>query len=86
MNIYKEIELLIKLKYGDPVHTKEYLDRLPDAVIRTAFIHLINRAWQPKLYHQRLILGINLQKPMFEQRRAKEAIHKALVEYHLLLG
>ena len=83
MNVYKEIELLIKLKYGDPNPTNEYFDRLPDDVIRTAFTHLINQAWRPKLYQQRLILGISLRKPASEQK-TKEAIMKALVEYHLL--
>jgi hypothetical protein len=85
--ISKEIEMLIKLKYGEPNASDEYLDRLPFPVISSAYYKCLMIGVMPEnpASQQRSILGIMLRRPVFEDA-AKAAIHKALIEYHILKG
>lgn len=85
--VSKEIEVLIKLKYGEPNSSDEYLDRLPFAVISSAYYMCLQIPSMPEnpISQQRLILSTMLVDHRHEAR-AKAAIHKALIEYHILMG
>lgn len=76
------INLFIKLKYGQPNHTDEYFNSLPEVVISAA----AKKAGSNTVgLLSRQILSIMLRQPI-NQSKAKHAIHEALVEYHTLLG
>ena len=81
----KEIDLLIKLKYGEPSHTNEYLDTLPAVVIERAY-KKINYMTTYHTTNRKDALKLELQRNYTGRRITLEAIHESLVEYHTLLG
>ena len=80
-----EIDLLIKLKYGDPTPTDEYFEKLPEVVIRRASQSMSPNHRRYLLETDIQVLGIMLMQPA-NKEKALQAIHTALVEYHTLLG
>jgi hypothetical protein len=85
--ISKEVELLIELKYGTPNASDEYLDRLPRAVISSAYYTYLQIAVMPDnpLSQQQTILRIMMCQPKHEES-VMNAIHTALVDYETLLS
>jgi hypothetical protein len=81
-----ELELLIKLKYGEPKLTSEFLESLPEAVIREASRLVTTRYAQlrtPDVITQRQVLSIMYRQPS-NQKQAIQAVEDALYNYHLL--
>lgn len=79
----EELDLLIQLKYGEPNHTAEYFDKLPEAVITNA---CRKTSHKPSTVHiQKQVLAILLRQPT-NRAIALKALHESLVEYHTLLG
>jgi hypothetical protein len=82
----EEIDLLIKLKYGEPTHTDEYLNSLPDSVVDTVYDLLSNpSAYRRTVDQKKVVLSIHLRQPV-NKPKAEKAIHESLVVYHSLLG
>jgi hypothetical protein len=86
--IPKEINLLILLKYGEPNHTNEYLNSLPDTVVDLAY-EIIQPNWTriptTTQEHKKLMLSIFIRQPV-NKPKAEKAIMESLVAYHSLLG
>lgn len=74
-----ELDTLIKLKYGDPIPSPEYFDKLPEVVITNA---CKKTSHKPHTVHiQKQVLGILLKQPV-NRDTALKALHEALIEYH----
>jgi len=85
-----ELELYIKLKYGEPQLTLEYLETLPDAVVREAY-RLSDTAGNrtfgshPDVNTQKQVLNIMYRQPA-NKELAIQAVMDALYNYHLLFS
>ncbi len=83
----EEIELLVKLKYGQPKPTEEYLNSLPSSVLDTAYKELGERSFMnpPNDAQKKQVLGIYMRQPT-HKKKAEDLILASLVLYHSLLG
>lgn len=82
----EEIELLLKLKYGEINHG-EYLDKIPESVVETAYNEIGEKMFQPKptLEQKKQIISIHLRQPA-NRPTVEKLLHDSLVVYHMLLG
>lgn len=89
----EEINLLIRLKYGKPNFTFEYIDSLPDSVIDAAYTLLRPQqiggyqfaTREASIDHKKQVISVALQHPN-NTLEAEKVIHESLVVYHSLLG
>jgi hypothetical protein len=86
----KETELFVLFKYGEPNHTDEYFEKIPNAVILSA-LEKASPAFCRRPPHnsttdiERQVLSIMLRQPI-NQSKARRALIDSLVEFHMLLG
>lgn len=81
-----QLELLIRLKYGEPNLTLEFLESLPEAVVREA-ARIASPAYlrNPDIDTQRQVLNI-MYRQAANKITAIKAVEEALYNYHLLLS
>jgi len=88
LKVSPELDLLLTLKYGEPNPSDEYFDRLPDAVVNSAFskiIHHDRTTFNHSIPAKKQSLSIMLRQPV-NKNLVKESLCKALIEYHTLLN